>query len=49
MNPKVDLFLDKAKKWQDEMKMFRYIILSCGLTEEYKWMYPCNGVVTFKL
>lgn len=41
MNPKVDLFLGKAKKWQDEMKMLRSIILSCGLTEDYKWMHPC--------
>lgn len=41
MNPKVDLFLDKAKKWHDEMKMLRSIILSCGLVEDYKWMHPC--------
>lgn len=41
MNPKVDLFLDKAKKWQDEMKMLRSIVLSCGLKEDYKWMHPC--------
>ena len=35
------MFLDKAKKWQDEMKMLRSIVLSCGLKEDYKWMHPC--------
>lgn len=41
MNPKVDEFLSKAKKWQDEMKQLRMIILDCGLTEELKWGVPC--------
>ncbi len=41
MNPKVDLFLRKAKKWQEEMTLLRRIILDCGLTEEIKWMHPC--------
>lgn len=42
MNPKVvDRFLDKAKKWQQEMKLLREICLDCGLTEEFKWMHPC--------
>ncbi len=41
MNPKVDIFLSKAKKWQKEFKQLRMIILNCGLTEEYKWMHPC--------
>lgn len=41
MNPKVDEFLNKATKWQQEMKKLRTIILDCGLTEEYKWMHPC--------
>ena len=40
-NPKVDVFLSKAKKWQEEYKKLRTIILDCGLTEEYKWMHPC--------
>ena len=40
-NPKVDVFLSKAKKWQEEFKKLRTIILDCGLTEEYKWMHPC--------
>jgi uncharacterized protein YdeI (YjbR/CyaY-like superfamily) len=41
MNPKVDEFLRKAKKWQAEFEQLRRIILDCGLTEEFKWMHPC--------
>ena len=40
-NPKVDFFFNKAKKWQEEYKKLRTIILDCGLTEEFKWMHPC--------
>src|SRR5881397_3076676 len=41
MNPKVDAYLRKAKKWQQEMKKLRMIILDCQLTEELKWGKPC--------
>jgi uncharacterized protein YdeI (YjbR/CyaY-like superfamily) len=41
MNPKVDVYLSKAKKWQEEFKKLRMIILDCGLTEELKWGQPC--------
>ncbi len=41
MNSKVDLFLDKAQKWQEEMRLLRRIMIDCGLTEEFKWMHPC--------
>jgi uncharacterized protein YdeI (YjbR/CyaY-like superfamily) len=41
MNPKVDTFLSKAKKWQEEFEKLRMIILDCGLTEELKWGCPC--------
>ena len=41
MNPKVDVVLSKAKKWQEELKKLRMIILDCGLTEELKWGVPC--------
>ena len=41
MNPKVDVFLRKAEKWQDEFKKLRMIILDCHLTEELKWGVPC--------
>ena len=41
MNPKVDEFINKAKKWQEELKELRRIILDCQLTEELKWGQPC--------
>jgi uncharacterized protein YdeI (YjbR/CyaY-like superfamily) len=41
MNPRVDVFLSKAKKWQKEFKKLRTIALDCGLTEEVKWGWPC--------
>lgn len=41
MNPKVDEFLRKAKKWQEEFEKLRMIILDCQLTEELKWGKPC--------
>ena len=41
MNPKVDFYFSKAKKWQEEFEKLRTIILDCGLTEELKWGVPC--------
>jgi uncharacterized protein YdeI (YjbR/CyaY-like superfamily) len=41
MNPKVDEFLCKAKKWQEEFEKLRMIVLDCQLTEELKWGQPC--------
>lgn len=41
MNPKVDWFFNKAKKWQEEYDRLRMIVLDCGLTEELKWGCPC--------
>lgn len=41
MNPKVDEFIAKAKKWQPEMHALRAILLDCGLEEELKWKQPC--------
>ncbi|MGE5577059.1 MAG: DUF1801 domain-containing protein, partial [Syntrophothermus sp.] len=41
MNPKVDEYLSKAKKWQKEMGKLRMILLDCQLTEELKWGKPC--------
>ena len=41
MNPEIDLFLSKAKKWQPEMEQLRMILLDCGLKEEMKWSKPC--------
>jgi len=41
MNPKVDWYFNKAKKWQEEIEKLRTIVLDCGLTEELKWGCPC--------
>jgi len=41
MNPKVDVYLSKTKKWQEELEKLRMIILDCQLTEELKWGVPC--------
>ncbi|MFC3746504.1 YdeI family protein [Paenibacillus sp. GCM10012306] len=41
LNPKVDEFLGKSKKWKEEYEKLRNIVLDCGLTEEFKWMHPC--------
>ncbi|MGD0003948.1 MAG: YdeI family protein [Anaerolineaceae bacterium] len=41
MNPKVDFYFSKAKKWQEELEKLRMIILDCQLTEELKWGVPC--------
>jgi uncharacterized protein YdeI (YjbR/CyaY-like superfamily) len=41
MNPKVDGYLRKSTKWQEEFEKLRRIILGCQLTEELKWGKPC--------
>jgi uncharacterized protein YdeI (YjbR/CyaY-like superfamily) len=41
MNPEVEVFLSRAKKWQEEFEKLRMIILDCELTEELKWGTPC--------
>ena len=41
LNQKVDLFLEKAGNWQEEMNLLRSIILECNLDEDFKWMHPC--------
>jgi uncharacterized protein YdeI (YjbR/CyaY-like superfamily) len=41
MNPKVDFYFSKAKKWHEEIEKLRMIVLDCGLTEELKWGCPC--------
>jgi uncharacterized protein YdeI (YjbR/CyaY-like superfamily) len=44
MNPKVDEYLGKAKKWQDELVKLREIVLDCQLVEELKWKVPCYTI-----
>ena len=41
MNPDVDFYFIKEKKWQEELEKLRTIILDCQLTEELKWGVPC--------
>ena len=41
LNPKVDKYLDKEKKWRKELEKLRTILLGCQLTEELKWGAPC--------
>ncbi|OAB41981.1 YdeI/OmpD-associated family protein [Paenibacillus glacialis] len=41
LNPKVDEYLNKSKKWKEEYEKLRTIVLDCELTEEFKWMHPC--------
>ena len=41
MNPKIDFFFSKAKKWKEEFERLRAIVLDCGLSEELKWGKPC--------
>jgi uncharacterized protein YdeI (YjbR/CyaY-like superfamily) len=44
LNPKVDAFIGKAKKWQKELELLRSIVLDCGLAEDFKWGHPCYTV-----
>lgn len=41
MNPKVDWYFVKNKKWQKEIETLRTIALDYELTEELKWGCPC--------
>ncbi|KQL50862.1 hypothetical protein AN964_24945 [Heyndrickxia shackletonii] len=41
LNPKVNEFISKSKKWKIEYEKLRNIVLDCELTEEFKWMHPC--------
>jgi len=43
-NAKVDGFLRKATKWQEEFKKLRTLILDCDLTEDLKWGFPCYAL-----
>ena len=41
MNPKVDFYFKKEKKWKKEIELLRTIVLDCHLAEELKWGCPC--------
>jgi uncharacterized protein YdeI (YjbR/CyaY-like superfamily) len=38
---RVDAFIDKNKQWQAEIIALRDLLLSCELTESFKWGKPC--------
>ncbi len=40
-NPEVDAFIADAKRWREELKKLRAILLDSELTEEFKWHQPC--------
>ena len=41
MNPEVDFYFTKEKKWKAEIEQLRTIALDCMLNEELKWGCPC--------
>src|SRR5574343_1131574 len=41
MDPEIEQFFKKTKKWNAELQLLRSIILECKLDETYKWMHPC--------
>ncbi|MVM36940.1 hypothetical protein GO730_03420 [Spirosoma sp. HMF3257] len=41
MDTQVDVYISQVKKWQNEVKQLRMIVLDCGLAEEVKWGVPC--------
>jgi uncharacterized protein YdeI (YjbR/CyaY-like superfamily) len=41
MNPKIDGYVRKSKKWHEVLQKLRTIILDSPLTEEVKWRVPC--------
>jgi len=36
-NPKIDAFIDRATRWQEEMRELRSVLLDWDLAEELKW------------
>jgi uncharacterized protein YdeI (YjbR/CyaY-like superfamily) len=44
MNSKVDEFINSERKWKDEFRKLRQIILECNLDENLKWGKPCYMV-----
>ena len=40
MNASVDFYFNNPKKWQEEIRKLRMIVLDCGLTQGLKWGVP---------
>lgn len=49
INPAVDFYFTRAKKWEKEIEQLRMIVLDCGLTEELKWGCPCYSFQKVKI
>lgn len=43
-NPRVDEFIAKAKRWPEEYKALRELLLQSELKEEFKWYQPCYTI-----
>jgi len=41
MNARVDSYFSSARKWHEEFRKLREIILDFNLTEQFKWGHPC--------
>tara|TARA_R110002167_G_scaffold65994_2_gene186851 strand:- start:2243 stop:2884 length:642 start_codon:yes stop_codon:yes gene_type:complete len=41
VHTKVDTYLENLDNWQAELKQLCSILISCGLTEAFKWRNPC--------
>lgn len=41
MNPEVDAYIRRSRKWPQEITDLRPLLLARGLTEEIKWGKPC--------
>jgi uncharacterized protein YdeI (YjbR/CyaY-like superfamily) len=41
MKAEVDAFIANAKRWREELKKLRAILLDSELTEDFKWRQPC--------
>ncbi len=40
-NPKVDQYLSEIKRWGEELRALRTLVLDAGMVEELKWRAPC--------
>ncbi|MDC7995658.1 YdeI/OmpD-associated family protein [Altibacter sp. HG106] len=41
MDKRVAVFLQGAPRWNEEMTLLRKIVMSCDLSEDFKWNHPC--------
>ncbi|WP_265516493.1 YdeI/OmpD-associated family protein [Nitratireductor luteus] len=41
VNPEIEAFFTRAKKWRGELQALRAILLDCPVTEDFKWRSPC--------